>query len=73
MIENLIPYLQLMLALVSVLVYFAYTFGRDFFTPGKKISADLALALEKLREVKATGVYTDLDGIRENTMVGGLF
>lgn len=42
MIENLIPYLQswghhaLTLTLVSVLVYFAYTFGRDFFTPGKK-------------------------------------
>lgn len=75
MIENLIPYLQswghhaLTLALVSVLVYFAYTFGKDFFTPGKKVSADLALALEKLREIKATGVYTDLDGIRENAMV----
>ena len=75
MIEQLIPYLQswghhaLTLALVSVLVYFAYTFGRDFYKPGKKVSADLALALDKLREIKDKGDYTDLDGIRENAMV----
>lgn len=75
MIEQLIPYLQswghhaLTLALVSVLVYFAYTFGRDFYKPGKKVSADLALALDKLREIKDKGDYTDLEGIRENAMV----
>ena len=75
MIEKLIPFLQswghhaLTLALVSVLVYFAYTFGRDFYKPGKKVSADLALALDKLREIKDKGDYTDLDGIRENAMV----
>jgi uncharacterized protein with HEPN domain len=75
MIEKLIPFLQswghhaLTLALVSVLVYFAYTFGRDFYKPGKKVSADLALALNKLREIKDKGDYTDLDGIRENAMV----
>jgi uncharacterized protein with HEPN domain len=75
MIEQLIPHLQswghhaLTLVLISVLVYFAYTFGRDFYTPGKKVSADLALALDKIREIKAKGDYTDLDGIRENAMV----
>ena len=75
MIEQLIPYLQswghhaLTLALVSILVYFAYTFARDFYKPGKKVSADLALALAKLREIKSQGDYTDLDGIRENAMV----
>lgn len=75
MIEKLIPFLQswghhaLTLALVLVLIYFAYTFGRDFYKPGKKVSADLALALDKLREIKDKGDYTDLDGIRENAMV----
>lgn len=75
MIEQLIPYLQswvhhaLTLVLVSVLVYFAYTFVRDFYKPGQKVSADLALALSKLREIKSQGNYTDLDGIRENAMV----
>jgi len=75
MIEQMIPYLQswghlaLTLVLVSILVYFVYTFLRDFFKPGKKVSSDLATALAKLREIKDRGAYTDLDRIRESAMV----
>ncbi len=75
MIEKLIPYIQswghhaLTLALVSVLVYFSYTFIRDFFKPAKKVSSDLKLALKRLREMQSQGKHTNLERIRENAMV----
>jgi hypothetical protein len=75
MIEQLIPYFQiwghgaLTLSLVSVLVYFALTFFRDFSLPGRKVSNDLTLALSKLNEIKSKGDYTDLENIRETAMV----
>ena len=75
MIEQLNLYLQswghqaLTLGLIVVLLYFAYTFVIDFSKPGKKVSDDLTQALTKLRDIKSQGIYTDLDGIRENAMI----
>lgn len=74
MIEQLIPYIEywghhaLTLALISVVIYFTYTFFRDFFRPGKKVSTDLKVTIEKLREIKSKSKVTDLEGIRENAM-----
>jgi hypothetical protein len=74
MIEQLIPYIEywghhaLTLALISVVIYFTYTFFRDFFRPGKKVSKDLKVTIEKLREIKSKSKVTDLEGIRENAM-----
>lgn len=55
--------------LLLVLLYFAFTFRADFFTPGKRVSRELKAALETLRDIKTKNQANNLDSIREKAMV----
>jgi hypothetical protein len=55
--------------LILILLYFSFSFWKDFSKPSKKVSKELNQALKKLRDFKSKGIYTDLDAIREEVMV----
>ena len=75
MIEQLIPYVQnlghqaIAIVIIPILLYIAYTFIRDFYKSGNQVSKNLVAAIEKLKQIKKTGDITNLEYIREMSMV----